>query len=246
MKWRIYRRHLAKEKAENWQKSIANDLLWKPDPKLIEHGLSQEYMDIRKALREKYEDLFTKDSNRKEYAKNRDFGIFMYALFTKQYEMKLSDAANSDVWNYLTFFVIPDLVFDRWDNQINDDRFWANSKRLWPKCLWWTVHLSLQDDLEKTQKVLSESFDISQLVERGGTDGYRIAVFRKIMYYYAQIPKDLRGRAVEGKGSSLSRILQRDIVRSSVIEPELYAGGLDEYVKDLFRYFGWLKEEEKI
>lgn len=245
MKWKVYNRYLAREKAKKWQESLADDLLWKPD-QIIENELAYEYLEIRKSLIEKYNEIFPKDCNRKDYERNRDFGIHLYSLLTQEFKMTLSDAANSDVWNYLTFCVIPDIVFDRWDNQVNDDRFWANSKRLWPKCLWWMVHLSLQDgDIEKTRNVLSESFDISQLVERGGTEGYRIAVFRKIMYYYAQIPKEQRGRTAEGKGSSLSRILQRDIVRSSLIEPELYAGGVDEYVKDLFRYFGWLREEER-
>jgi len=103
---------------------------------------------------------------------------------------------------------------------------------MWLKTLWWYVHLSLQNDsVEETKDILSSnsSDDISQLVERSG-GGYRIELYRAIMKRY--------GMTADHSGHLLRRVLKLNLVKCEAIEPLLLGKNIDEYVEDLFRYFG--------
>ena len=78
--------------------------------------------------------------------------------------------------------------------------------------------------------------EISQLVERAGSGGYRVELFREIIRYYdTNISQKKR---IEEK-NLLSRVLQLNIARSQIVEPDLVPGGVAEYVKSLFGYFGF-------
>jgi hypothetical protein len=59
------------------------------------------------------------------------------------------------------------------------------------------------------------------------------------MYNYSLISVDDKIK----EKNLLSRILQLNIIWVSTIEPELIDGGLQTYVKNLFNYFGYLKEK---
>lgn len=173
---------------------------------------------------------------KEKYNSDLDFGLKLYEYLNEKHGMDAVTASDDDVWRYMQMEVVPAIIFDRWPaddvrGNINDERFWKNSRRIWLKTLWWYVHLSLQNDsLTETRKILSEnnSDTISQLVERSGV-GYRIDLYREIMkrlYLSESSDRNL-----------LRKVLKLNVVHCATIEPLLFASGLGEYVENLFAYF---------
>ncbi|MBP3966253.1 hypothetical protein [Paenibacillus lignilyticus] len=162
------------------------------------------------------------------------FGIKLYEVLTKEFKMNPRLASNDGIWRYLSIKVIPDIVALRWGN--NPDRFWKKNWRIWLKILWWYIYLSWQGDTEKTFKVLENntSDEISQLVERSGSSGYRVELCREIMSYYSFIAVDKQKR----NQKIFKRAMKLNTARAKVIEPSLFSGGERQYVKELFEYFG--------
>jgi hypothetical protein len=179
------------------------------------------------------------------YSQDLMFGIQMSKIL-KESGFTVRNASSDDIWRYISIMIIPDVVYDRWKDKsdqrkINDERFWETTRRIWLKVLWWYIYLSFRSDFDKTEKILEDNNadEISQLVERAGRTGYRVNLYREIMYNYSLISVDDKIK----EKNLLSRILQLNIIWASTIEPELIDGGLQTYVKNLFDYFGYLKEK---
>lgn len=152
-------------------------------------------------------------------------------------------ASDDGVWRFLSMVVVPDIVYDRWKKpndprSINAKRFYLGTRRIWLKVLWWYVYLCWQGSTEATAKLIStnNADEISQLVERAGTGGYRVELFREIMRYY---DTNLTPEQRISEKNLLSRVLQLNIARSQIIEPDLIPGGVSVYVKQLFEYFNY-------
>lgn len=80
--------------------------------------------------------------------------------------------------------MIPDIVHARWG--MNASHFYQTSRRIWLKTIWWYIHLSWQNSIDETYKILigNTTDTILQLVERPGL-GYNVELFREIMKQYA-------------------------------------------------------------
>ena len=159
-------------------------------------------------------------------------------------------ASNDQVWIYLCVKVFPDLIHNRYpghklktesgvvQRNINDERFWKTRRRIYLKVLWWYVYLSLQfskdgkEDLSKTYEVLKDNStdEIVQIVERSGSAGYRVDVYRALMKYYA----DNRDRY---DNKRFRQVMVLNTAKTQIVEPLLMAGGIEEYIKELFEYF---------
>ena len=85
-------------------------------------------------------------------------------------------------------------------------------------------------DLATTARMLrnNSTDEIVQIVERSGTSGYRVEVYREIMRYYSN-NRDKYGNEI------FRRVMVLNTARSRVVEPELVNGGVRAYVKGLFR-----------
>lgn len=70
-------------------------------------------------------------------------------------------ANDDDVWRYLSCTVFPDITHLRYPpsktdaaegRRLNSKRFYAHTRRIWLKTLWWYIHLSWQGNAEATKE----------------------------------------------------------------------------------------------
>ncbi|MCP2034144.1 hypothetical protein L1279_001127 [Planomicrobium sp. HSC-17F08] len=204
---------------------------YKPDNK---------FNDLRKDFKE-IEELVNRELNSKEkssaistYDFDLLFGIKMYEMLSSKYRISERQASQDGVWMFLSIEVIPDVVFRRWKG-LNESRYYKESRRIWLKTLWWYIHLSWQGDYEGTFKVLKDNTtdDLVQLVERSGSKGYRVELYREIMLNYSLIEENEKGR----KNQLFRKVMKLNTARARVVEPALTNGGEEQYVKELFKYF---------
>ena len=61
-------------------------------------------------------------------------------------------------------------------------------------------------------------------------------LFREIIRYY---DTNISAEKRTEEDNLLSRVLALNVVRNSIIDPDLVPGGVAVYVKQLFEYFGY-------
>lgn len=201
--------------------------------KIKDVRVSEKYKDLRNSLigaRDKVFDENGFDTIEKlGYNFDLTYGLELYNILNNEFNFKMRDASNDDVWRFLQLNVIPDVVYSRWG--LNEERFYKASRRIWLKTIWWYIHLSWNIDKERTYNLLKNNTTdtIMQLVERPGL-GYDIELYREIMKKYNQL----------SDGSNDSRMLFRraliiNTARSVIISPELSDGGISGYVDSIFK-----------
>ena len=206
------------------------------------------YMPLREKLVYAYDNLKSSDvlnnaaSDKKTYQFEYRYALEVYDILNKE-GMSVRTASDDDVWRFITVNVVPDLIYDRWQDKnnprvINADRYYDGTRRIWLKVLWWYIYLCWQGDREMTDAVIStnNANEISQLVERVGVGGYRVELFRKIMLYYGT---KIAEKTRKQENNLLSRVLHLNIAWSTIIDPDLVSGGVDVYIATLFSYFGY-------
>lgn len=176
-------------------------------------------------------DDFAQNATKKTtpYEIDLHIALMLYELLNTQYQFNERLAARDEIWRYIALEIIPDVVYERCG--LSEDRFYKRAGRIWPKALWWYIHLSWQGTAEQTKAILvgNTSDDILQLIDRSGTGGYRIELTRELMRQH---------HFVENKPSGIfRRILKLNTARSSMVEPSLVEGGVEAYVADLYHYF---------
>lgn len=202
-------------------------------------GLNRDYRNLREDLITAFEEaLLNADiENGKikgnEYKTDLHFGLALYDLLNDKYKFNIRMASTDGIWRYLSIAVIPDIVGKRWG--LNPGRFWRESRRMWLKALWWYIHLSWQGSTEATLEVVkgNTTDEIVQLVERSGSDGYRVELYRQIMRYYGSLAAEQKARNSE----LFRKVMKLNTARIKVVEPDLVSGGVQVYVKELFEYF---------
>lgn len=210
------------------------------DAKYTLPSIDPEYESIRKDIGALYEKV--KSTN--DYQTDVAMGLELYNYFENIEEFSLRVVANDDFWRYLSVKVVPHIVADRW-GEANDDHFWKKGVRIWLRSIWWYVYLSWGRTIEDTRSILlSPNFNtdtILNLVERSGRDGTFIKVYRLIMHYFSRLPKqkiDSFKQSTPGRTDLFRAIMVLHTARSVVIDPALYLGGEQEYVKSLFAEVG--------
>lgn len=155
-------------------------------------------------------------------------GLKLYQLLNKGTGFTLANANDDNVWRYLSMMVFPDITYCRYpkpakgDGRINSKRFYAHTRRIWLKTLWWYVYLAWQGSESETLKVLKKNGSniISHFIERPGR-GYRVQLFRDMMLAYSMQPDKKRT-------DRLFRALTKmNVIKCRTMEPELaYGKGL--------------------
>lgn len=200
--------------------------------KLRNAEADEKYTEIRDSLIDARDRMFEEHgfdtAEKLGYDFDLTFGLEIYDIFVNKYNFNTREASDDNIWRFLQLRVIPDIVYSRWD--MNPDRFFRISRRLWLKTIWWYIHLSWNQDKEHTYELLKNNTTdtIMQLVERPGL-GYNIELYREIMKKYGEV----------NDGSQRSRMLFRKVLimntaRSMVISPELVQGGVTAYVGGIF------------
>lgn len=211
-------------------------------------GLDSDYKIIRDKLGECYNKFENSNSDEQNSQKSNYYidvymGLCLYTILWSFDGFSMRAASDDGFWRYFAVNVIPDLIAKRWGYD-NDAHFWSRASRIWPRQIWWYVHLSWQGDINKTEEVLSSANfttdTILNLEERTGREGTFIDVYRWIMYFYSLIPSnELEHYNAELKKKNKNNYLFRTIMKlntaeSIVVEPTLYPGGAKEFAKKLF------------
>ena len=214
--------------------------------------VEEEYEEFRKALIDVKNSFLDKYNITNLGGKNTkarfdmEIGLKLYELTSAgKYKMTLRDSSDNSIWWYISLFVVPDLVYFRHNygkeektgNRLHADSFYAKTRRIWLKTLWWYVFLSLQfddkgtADLDKTRKTIiwSSTDNILQVVDRAGL-GYIPELTRSIIrrYFSSQDNKNMDDEL-------LRKVMKMNTAKSKVQNPILI--GIDEYVNSLFAEF---------
>lgn len=253
--WMPLSRRKAREELEYWEHMPADEFqeMTRGWPEKLPEFLNSDYRRLRNELISAYEDAGGKTgglsdseekSGRAQYRIDLGFGLKLYQILDKAgFNVRL--ASYDPVWIFITMKVIPDVVLNRYPskpkdgvlNPISMDRFCMKTRRIYPKLLWWYIYLSLcfkdngEPDYEKTRRILAGNTtdEILQIVDRAGSAGYRVDVYRYLMEYYGT-HRDKYDSVM------LRRVMVLHVARAQIMEPDLCAGGVSGYVQELFRY----------
>lgn len=214
IEWPIYSIALAEEDFNKI--SISN----MTDPKI-----TSEYKSVREHLIHKRDTIFDRyklDEGMKEYVFDLNFGLALYEILS---DITLRDAANDDVWRFISVKIIPDIVHSRWGFQ--EGRFYKENRRIWLKQIWWYIHLSWTGSSQTTYKLLKNNTTdtIQSVVERPGL-GYNVNLYREIMLQYSKVEDSSR--------VLLRRIMVLNTARVKLLSPELTSKQISGYVTSLF------------
>lgn len=201
--------------------------------------LKGEEKKLEESLFRAYSDALDENNDRRDYGTDLSFGLRLFALFnTPHYKMTLYEAADADIWRYISVIIAPDIIMDRWHkegNRIPLDHFCTKAQRIYFKSLWWYIYLSWQESEEETKQVLlgNSTDTILNLVERSGQTGYEPEVYRAIIYKFS----DPGGSLPAHQADLFRKVMKLHTAWSANVEPSLYSGGIPGYVKELFAYF---------
>lgn len=223
-----------KELSKNESKVLFDDFT--EDVATIKSMDDKEYQELKKLIEDAFDKALdtlniTKDelsSTVGKYKFDCYFGYETYKIFSEgKYKMGEREASNDDIWRYIQMKIIPELLFYRWTINM-ENRIYNQSNRLYLKVLWWYYHLSFKNNYEETLQMLldpSNSSDtIVALVERCGNNGYRIDLYRKIMYEKTK-------NKIDTKPFRKMMVLNSAMIK--VVNPYLTENGIDGYVSGL-------------
>lgn len=216
-------------------------------PRLPE--ISGNDLEMRNELQRLFKKAIQENSENQdsEYALDVRFGLYLFNYLNSLSGFSLRIAESDGFWRFLTLKVIPDLVGQRWGTD-KQDHYWLKPGRIWPKQLFWFIYYSWQGDDEKTAKVLLDgSFStdtILNLVERTGSNGVCVPVYREIVTTYGHLPKaeiqeiNKRFRQRDKHMTLFRAVLKLHTARCLLIDPQLVPGGVKAYVQSLFEEAG--------
>ena len=199
-----------------------------------ENKLDQNYIEIRRFFIKHYNEL--KESNCSKYLLDLQLGLVMYEFLKKQKDFNNYYESSYDFWKYLSVFVIPDIISDRFGID-KVEHFYKKNVRIYPFTLYWYIHLSWQGDRESTFEILKDhsTDEILQMIERPSRMGINIELYRKIMKKISMIDKKDRRIIVNGKKYTILEIIfMKNLSKLSITRPEIYPNGVDGYVDMLF------------
>lgn len=225
--WSELRKMDARKIAESWE----NDFRTGKDPLVkFKPDLNDAYSKIRSDIMEMFDETLEKYKFGYEF--DAELGLRLFTYFTDN-GMTEADAANDDIWRFIQMKVVPDIICRRWpfkDNKFNDKRFWSAPGRLYLKVIWWYLNIIWAGSEDETREYMS-SLDISQITDRSGKRGTRIAVYKEILHVFSSIDPSKRTGLID-------RVLMLNDSYCSVMEPELMDCTLHEYAVGLYRELG--------
>ena len=189
--------------------------------------LDNDYLNLRNELITIWDEVSSKFSNIKKYDFDLVLASKLYVVFNKFNEV---DLASYDFWRYISVCVIPDLLYRRWGNVRT--HFYSKTVRIYPYTLYWYIHLSWQNNLEDTFKMLNNkncnTDTILQIVERPGRMGVNLEFYRKLMYLYCADTN-------ENNINIFRSALTLNTARSINILPDFYLDGNLGYARDIMK-----------
>jgi len=215
---------------------------WRDSHELTE--LNEEYSLLRNEIKRLYSSAKEESAtdSRENYVIDVIVGLGLYKYLGQKAWFNLRLAANDEFWLYIAVCVIPDIIAERWG--INNDKyFWKQSNRLWPKTIWWYIHLTFNESLEDTQKILLlkrfNSDTIQGVVDRTGGKGTFVDVYREIIHQYSLLDEKsivlFKKKRAQGSDYLLRAILRLNTAKSLVTDPCLVKNGIKGYVESIIQ-----------
>lgn len=201
---------------------------------LIENDPS--YDAYRKVLLQAFQNALVETEGKLTYLLDLRVGICLYQLMPLGRDFTIVDANDNGIWRYISVKVMPDITYLRYPDpekgvrevggRLNHKRFYAATRRIWLKSLWWYIHLSWQGSPEATFEVLKDNAtdNINKLIETPGK-GYRLSLYRQIMRAYAATSPH--------KAKDFAAITKLNNAKCISVEPALIYGGEPAYAKQL-------------
>lgn len=172
----------------------------------------------------------------KDYRLDVVYGIMLKAYFDTKPWFTLRLASSTEFWSGLSIKIVPDLVAKR--HGTNLDYYYKKPTRIWLRAIWWYTFLAWQGNAEDTYAVLTAPIfntdSIVGLTERSGRDGIRLDLYESIMRIGSLVTSEQKAKFNEKAKSSdtvFRAIMRINTSKTLTIEPSLYKGGVDEYVK---------------
>ncbi len=198
-------------------------------------GLNDDYLNLRRDVLIMVESILGElnveiDSiNKLAYEFDYRFALKLYFLLNEKYGFNNYYANSDNIWIYMQVCVLPDLLYYRWGNSF--DHVYKRTGRLWLKSLWWYIFLAWKDSKELTIRILqnNNSDTIVQLVERTGKYGYRVELYKEILYMRYVIGIDKINTEL------FKKMMTINTARMKVIDPYLFNGGIPAYVRELYK-----------
>lgn len=190
------------------------------------------YTELRKELLEVFNSTLIETQGKMTYLVDLRVGLKLYQLMPLGKTFSMIQANDDDIWRYISVKVMPDITYLRYpepkqgDVRINRKRFYAHTRRIWLKSLWWYIHLSWQGNAQNTFEILKDNGidNINKLIETPGR-GYRLELFRSMVKaYYKTRPHRVKDFAAFTKLNNAKCVS---------VEPELTCGGVDVYAESL-------------
>ncbi len=205
------------------------------------------YVDFRNSLIDTFKAALEETGGKMTYLLDLRMGLKIYQLLPPGKDFTMIQSSDNDIWRYISVRVMPDITYLRYPDpekgvraeggRLNHKRFYAASRRIWLKSLWWYIHLSWQGTEEKTFDVLKDNGtdNINKLIETPGR-GYRISLFRSMMLEYA--------KTAPHKVKEFAAFTKLNNAKCVSVEPALTSGGEKEYARKLFEELA-LKDKER-
>lgn len=199
------------------------------------------YTEFRNELLAVFNSTLAETEGKMSYLLDLRVGIKLYSLLPPGKDFTVIQANDDDIWRYISVKVMPDITYQRYsepkkgDIRINQKRFFAHTRRIWLKTLWWYIHLSWQGSEEKTFEVLKENGvdNINKLIETPGR-GYRVTLFRNMMLEYHRT----RPHVVK----DFAAFTKLNNAKCVSVEPMLTSGGIGTYAQKLLEEVSSRKE----
>lgn len=208
MEWKKLSKNQAKQIFMNWANS---DRSREYNGATNYEDLNNELLQINEEVKKKMQENHLPKTA--SYFFDLHFGMKLYMLLEDKYNFKLRHASDDEVWIYISMYVIPQIIEERWG--LVETRFFKDSRRIWLKTIWWYIHLSWNESEEVTLEYLKDNTtdEIVQLVERIGPYGYRTEFSRELMKQFYYINKENKNRNL------FRQIMKLNTARVKVTEP---------------------------
>lgn len=198
----------------------------------------ESFIDFRNDILSVFKSTLAENDRKMNYILDLNVGLKLYSLLPPGNDFTVTQANDDDFWRYISVKVLPDITYLRYPKpesavseaggRLNHKRFYAHTRRIWIKSLWWYIHLSWQGNEQKTFAALKDNTvdNINKLIETPGR-GYRLPLYRAMISEYA-------ATGPHTSGKEFAAFTKMNNAKCVLIEPALTAGGEKGYAHRLF------------
>ena len=181
------------------------------------------------------------------YQQDLIYGKRLYKVLSTCEWLDWAVATNRGFWRYLALYTMPQVTYDRFGPKDGEPlkasalagHFYAKYERIYPYTLFWIYKICDQGSAEATFEFLSKpcfSTDtILNVVERMGPKGFRLDVYQQIIKKFSELDHAKYLKTIGSPNMILRALLVEHGIKNSVYIPELFKGGIEEYVEKVFR-----------